>query len=256
MVVIALWYPSKPLANWTPAEIPWLAGQVKRGSVYKKGFRLEEGEALGARIRPACRCWLSSILSHSVVSDFATPWQTVAHQAPLSMGFSRQEYWSRCHALLQGIFSTQGLNLCLLCLLHWQLDSLPLVPPGKPLVSSYITFLFSVLHFPETFATIRLFISLSPRQVKLILSFTLFALSPSPTLGKPSCPIIRTLRQSYKGAHVLRNWGLLPVVMYVSNSGSWFSSLSQALRWLQPQVILGYDLIRYPGHWAKPLSNS
>ena len=33
-------------------------------------------------------------VSHSVVSDsFATPW-TVAHQAPLSMGFSRQEYWS------------------------------------------------------------------------------------------------------------------------------------------------------------------
>ena len=25
-----------------------------------------------------------------------------------------------CHALLQGIFPTQGLNLCLLCLLHWQ----------------------------------------------------------------------------------------------------------------------------------------
>ena len=31
--------------------------------------------------------------SRSVVSEFATPW-TVAHQAPLSMGFSRQEYWS------------------------------------------------------------------------------------------------------------------------------------------------------------------
>ena len=30
-------------------------------------------------------------LSH--VRLFATPW-TVAHQAPLSMGFSRQEYWS------------------------------------------------------------------------------------------------------------------------------------------------------------------
>ena len=26
--------------------------------------------------------------------DYATPW-TVAHQAPLSMGFPRQEYWSR-----------------------------------------------------------------------------------------------------------------------------------------------------------------
>ena len=29
----------------------------------------------------------------SVVSDSATPW-TVAHQAPLSMGFFRQESWS------------------------------------------------------------------------------------------------------------------------------------------------------------------
>ena len=37
-----------------------------------------------------------------------------------------------CHALLQGIFHTQGLNLCLLCLLHWQVGSFPLVPPGKP----------------------------------------------------------------------------------------------------------------------------
>ena len=31
-----------------------------------------------------------------------------------------------CHALLQGIFLTQGLNLYLLCLLHWQAGSLPL----------------------------------------------------------------------------------------------------------------------------------
>ena len=37
-----------------------------------------------------------------------------------------------CHFLLQGIFLTQGSNLSLLCLLHWQVDSLPLAPPGKP----------------------------------------------------------------------------------------------------------------------------
>ena len=37
-----------------------------------------------------------------------------------------------CHALLQGIFPTQGSNLSLFCLLHWQVDSLPLAPPGKP----------------------------------------------------------------------------------------------------------------------------
>ena len=34
---------------------------------------------------------LNRSLSH--VRLFATPW-TVAHQTPLSMGFSRQEYWS------------------------------------------------------------------------------------------------------------------------------------------------------------------
>ena len=38
-----------------------------------------------------------------------TPW-TVAHQVPLSIGFSRQEYWSSCHFLLQGVFLTQGSN--------------------------------------------------------------------------------------------------------------------------------------------------
>ena len=35
-----------------------------------------------------------------------------------------------CHFLLQ-IFLTQWLNSCLLCLLHLQMDSLPLAPPGK-----------------------------------------------------------------------------------------------------------------------------
>ena len=37
-----------------------------------------------------------------------------------------------CHALLQGIFPTQGSNPHLLHLLHWQAGSLPTVPPGNP----------------------------------------------------------------------------------------------------------------------------
>ena len=44
------------------------------------------------------------------------------HQAPLSMRFSRQEYCSGCHFLLQGIFPTQGSNPGLLhCrqMLYW-----------------------------------------------------------------------------------------------------------------------------------------
>ena len=36
-----------------------------------------------------------------------------------------------CHYLLQGIFLNQGLNPCLLYLLHWQVDSWE-EPPGKP----------------------------------------------------------------------------------------------------------------------------
>ena len=88
------------------------------------------------------------MLSRSVVSNsFVTPW-AVAHQAPLSMGLSRQEYWSGllfpssgkntgvdccfltgkntgvdCCFLLQGMFPIQGSNLRLL---HWQTGSLPL----------------------------------------------------------------------------------------------------------------------------------
>ena len=61
----------------------------------------------------------------------ATLW-TVAHQAPLSMGFSRQEYWSGLLCLLQRIFPSQGSNPHLLRLLYWQVGSLPLVLPGKP----------------------------------------------------------------------------------------------------------------------------
>ena len=62
---------------------------------------------------------LSNAQLISRVQLFVTPW-TVAHQAPLPVEFS----------LLQGIFPTQGSDLHLLCLLHWQADSLPLVPPG------------------------------------------------------------------------------------------------------------------------------
>ena len=42
-----------------------------------------------------------------------------------------------CHALLQGIFQTQGLSPHLLRLLSWQMGSLPLAPPGRPQCSTY-----------------------------------------------------------------------------------------------------------------------
>ena len=74
---------------------------------------------------------LSTCLVLSHVQLFVTP-RTATCQAPLSMGFSRQDYWSGCHFLLQGIFPTQGSNLHLLCLLHSRRIFYPLSRQGSP----------------------------------------------------------------------------------------------------------------------------
>ena len=52
-------------------------------------------------------------LPFSCIWLFETSW-TIACQSPLSMRFSRQEYWSGYHSLLQKIFPTQGSNSGLL----------------------------------------------------------------------------------------------------------------------------------------------
>ena len=48
------------------------------------------------------------------------------------MEFSRQEYWNGVPFPTPGDLSNSGVEPTLLCLLHWQVDSLPLVLPGKP----------------------------------------------------------------------------------------------------------------------------
>ena len=68
----------------------------------------------------------------TVMSDsFAALW-TVNHQASLSMGFHRQEYWSGLPFPPPGFFPPQESNPCPLCLLHWQMDSLPSSHLGNP----------------------------------------------------------------------------------------------------------------------------
>ena len=65
----------------------------------------------------------------------------IAHQAPLSMeffifheNFPGKNTAMGCHFLPQGIFPSQESKFYLPCLLHWQVDSLPLALPGKPLM--------------------------------------------------------------------------------------------------------------------------
>ena len=58
----------------------------------------------------------------------ATP-GPVAHQAPLSVEFPRQEHWSALPGLPRGVLPSLGLSQRPSRLLHWQAGSLPLVPP-------------------------------------------------------------------------------------------------------------------------------
>ena len=67
--------------------------------------------------------WSESV-SHSVVSDSATPW-TVAHQAPLSMRFPRQEYWSGLPFPSPGDLPNPGLLHCRQILYHLSYQGSP-----------------------------------------------------------------------------------------------------------------------------------
>ena len=59
---------------------------------------------------------------------FATLW-TVAHQAPPSLGFSRQEYWSGLPLPSSGVLPDPGIEPRSPTL---QVDALTSEPPGKP----------------------------------------------------------------------------------------------------------------------------
>ena len=70
----------------------------------------------------------------SCVRLFETPW-TVAHQAPLSMKFSRQEYWSGLCFLLHGDLHDPGIEPTSPAL---QADSLSLYHLESPMSNKYM----------------------------------------------------------------------------------------------------------------------
>ena len=75
---------------------------------------------------------MSDVRSLSCVQLFATPW-TVAHQAPPSMGFSRQEYWSGLPFPSPGDLPDPGIEPVSPAL---QADALPSEPPRKSIPHS------------------------------------------------------------------------------------------------------------------------
>ena len=70
---------------------------------------------------------LGGLVTESCLT-LVTPW-TVAHQVPLSMGFSRQEYWSGLPFPSPGDLPDPGIGPTSPAL---QADSLPPESPGKP----------------------------------------------------------------------------------------------------------------------------
>ena len=67
----------------------------------------------------------------SIKPDSLWPPWTVAHQASLSRGFSRQEFRSGSLCPPSGDLPNPGIEPTSLSLLHWHAGSLPLAPPGK-----------------------------------------------------------------------------------------------------------------------------
>ena len=74
-------------------------------------------------------CAMCCVLRHSVMSDSLQPFWNVVRQAPVSMGFSRQDYWSGLPCPPPGDLPNPGIG-------PWsptlQADSLPSELPGKP----------------------------------------------------------------------------------------------------------------------------
>ena len=66
------------------------------------------------------------------MSNSVTPW-TVAHQAPLSMGFSRQKYWSRLPFPPPGVLPDPGIEAASLVSPALAGRFFTTEPPGKPL---------------------------------------------------------------------------------------------------------------------------
>ena len=81
-----------------------------------------------SRLRFLCVCAVCSVVSTSLQLYGLQPARLLCPR-----DFPSKNTGVSCHFLLQGIFPTQGSNLCLL---HWQVDSLPLLPPGKPISHS------------------------------------------------------------------------------------------------------------------------
>ena len=72
------------------------------------------------------------LLTHSVILDSLQPHGVYPAILHYPWNFPDKNTGMGCHFLLQANFLIQGSKPCLLCILLWQADSLPLVPTPRP----------------------------------------------------------------------------------------------------------------------------
>ena len=82
--------------------------------------------------RHVCACWVTSVMS-----DSSWPYGSAAHQAPISVGFSRQEYWGGLPCIPPGNLPYLGIEPVVPAL---QADTLPSEPPVKPCLGWWLSF--------------------------------------------------------------------------------------------------------------------
>ena len=109
-----------------------MEARVKRNRVFETSMdELSTKWVNRKRVAKASRVWFGILLLFScqVISDsFATPW-TVPHQAPLSTGFTRWEYWSGLPVSFPGHLPDPGIEPASPAL---QANSLQLNHQGSP----------------------------------------------------------------------------------------------------------------------------
>ena len=125
------------------------------------------------------------MLSHSVVSDSATPW-TVAHQAPLSMGFPRQGYWSELPFPTAGDLPNPGIEAMSLASPTLAGGFFTIAPPGKPHRFSIFLGIYPGVGFLGHMVTLSLIFQGSTRLFSKVAASFLQSLQQS--MGVPMAP--------------------------------------------------------------------
>ena len=132
-----------PELNWEHSKrekrnrnLIWTSFSVKL-SIRWKGSKCEMnfGEILSLSSKYSyphpCPPAAVSLCAKSLQSCLTATLWIMAHQAPLSMAFSRQEYWSGLLFPPPGDHPNPEIKPASLTSPHWQAGSLPLMPPGK-----------------------------------------------------------------------------------------------------------------------------